>query len=165
MNRPVRITFTATELCREYEHAELIVQEATGRGATPNWEYKNLSEQIGATFVGRLGEAALAKHFNMNLALTTYDRTAYDVGDCYEVRTRRRDNYDLFTYADDKDAIYVLATCSPDYTIKLRGWIPLSEANTPNHYSTQFRRPCYLTPQNDLYPMFDLPVRNPDNAI
>lgn len=159
MNRPVRITFTSSELCREYENAELIVDEATDRGAKPNWAYKNLSEQIGATFIGRLGELALAKHLNLNLELTGYDRYAYDVGDQYEVRTRRRDNYDLFTFTTDKDAIYVLATCTPDYTVKLRGWIPLSEANVPAHYTERFSRPCYLTPQTALYPMIDLPVK------
>lgn len=163
---PVRIRFTPSELCREYENAETIVNECTDLDRIPNFGFQSLGERIGATFIGRLGELALAKYLDVPYELTGYDRHAYDVADRYEVRTRRRDHYDLFTYDTDKPALYVLATTSPDYVIRLRGWIPLHEANVPEHWTTKpGLKPCYLTPQARLYPMTALPKETRHNGI
>lgn len=155
---PVVIRLTASELCREYEHAEQIVFESEDMHRTPNFGFKSRADRISATFVGRLGELALAKYLNVDYGFQEYDRHAYDVAGGYEVRTRRRADYDLFTYDTDKPAIYVLATVSPDYVIRLRGWITLDEANVPEHWTDRFGlKPCYLTPQNELHEMTTIP--------
>ena len=158
MSYPVVVVLTASELCREYEHAEQIVFSAEEMHRTPNFGFKSRAERISATFVGRLGELALAKYLNVDYRYEDYDRNAYDVDGGYEVRTRRRAHYDLFTYDTDKPAVYVLATVSTDYVIRLRGWITLEEANVPEHWTDRHGlKPCYLTPQHELHNMTTIP--------
>jgi hypothetical protein len=119
------------------------------------------------TLLGVCGELALAKHLGIVYGYQGYDKSRYDVGG-YEVRTTMRVDGCLITHPGDKPAPYVLAIAFPgtkyDWTVELRGWSWLDDANQPGHWRTDVRYPCYMTPQSVLQPMATLPTTTPRKA-
>lgn len=140
------------------------IREAHTNGYAHRYLHPNDPDQTWrTTLLGVTGEVALAKHLGVVYGYRGYDRAAYDVAGC-EVRTTLREAGSLITHPGDKPAPYVLAIAVPvakyDWTIRLIGWAWLNDCNQPQHWRTDVRWPCYMTPQAALQPMATLPYTN-----
>lgn len=140
------------------------IRESQTNGYGNTYQHPQNPKQIWQTnLVGAAGEVAVSKHLGIIYGYRGYDPAAYDVAGC-EIRTTLRPNGCLITHPEDKHAPYVLAVAIPgtkyDWHIQLRGWAWLDNCNQPQHWRTDVRFPCYMTPQTALQPMATLPYTN-----
>lgn len=107
---------------------------------------------------GCLGEQAVAKYLGVPYEYTEYDKEAYDVMG-YEVRATFHENGQLLNHPDDKTGIYILAIINPEsYAVTLAGWSTKRRAIQHRYWNTKLPRPCYATPQAELWPMDMMPA-------
>lgn len=141
---------------REYTERKNLICHAQGFTHRHAWRPDPKEEQQ-RQLVGHLGEVALAKFLGVTYEWPLeYDAARYDVAG-HEVRSTLRFDGSLITHETDKPAPYVLALVHRisyyKFDVVLAGWIPLEEANQPQHWRTDTRAPAYFTPQTALRPI------------
>lgn len=111
-----------------------------------------------AHVAGAMGELAVAKCLGLYfpLSVNTF-KTGADVGACFQVRTRSREDYELIVRKDDRDDDrFVLVVGTPP-KLRVCGWITGGEAKQDvwlaNHGD---RGACWFVPQVELRPITDL---------
>ncbi len=127
--------------------------------------------QMGNHCVGTVGEYAVAKLLGIDMDLTcdTY-KSIPDVGE-YEVRTRRKIEYELNIRPGDPDRIFVLAYLFEDpavvergqqcIEVKVAGWTWAHDARAGGEESPYWKNPggygfAHFVPRQDLRPMREL---------
>jgi hypothetical protein len=152
----VAIMLTRDELLEIRTYSDAITDYRLGRGDHSDYVPIAGHGDYERRFRGCLGEYALAKHLGVEYQFTLGFEADGDVHG-YEVRTRGRHHYELPTNANDRPAVYVLATTETDRIIVLHGWAYLHETLIPERWAAHMARPCYLTPQSQLHPLEQLP--------
>jgi len=107
---------------------------------------------------GAMGECAVAKYYRLywNGSVNTFKLA--DIDGKIQVRTRRKDYYDLLVRpADSDNDIFILVTGvvgSYSQSLTIRGWCWGHEAKRKQWSKTHGNRPAaYFVPQNQLHDM------------
>jgi hypothetical protein len=148
---------------------ECLRSSGGGENAISSYEKRNNSIGSGGLWnnhvEGALGEIAVAKYLGLYPGGIT-DPNTTDVGEHYEVRTRSREDYELFIRKKEKedkeDKYFILVQGSyGEYTI--RGWISAYEVfDHPEWYHNDMRPNYrYWVPHEFLYPILNLPKESP----
>jgi hypothetical protein len=123
-----------------------------------------MASSIYADVIGAEGELAVSKGLGLPwdgewLPIESWDTwklDGHDVGQI-EVRSTKHASGRLILHPNDKDFspyVLVISTNSPEF--RLAGWCFGNEGKKSSYWRTNVPKPCYMVPQERLYPMADL---------